>query len=82
MAKEKGWLVAQRWSDYDFGGQSVMDIKTVSPDDVDRYRRTAFRKFYLRPRYMLRQIKRLSSLRQLLQAAQFAKWMKSKPKKR
>ena len=82
MAKEKGWLVAKRWSDYDFGGRSVMDIKTVSPDDVDRYRRTAFRKFYLRPRYMLRQVKRLSSLRQLLQAAQFAKWMKSKPKKR
>jgi radical SAM superfamily enzyme YgiQ (UPF0313 family) len=82
MAKEKGWLVAKRWSDYDFGGRSVMDIKTVSPDDVDRYRRTAFRKFYLRPRYMLRQIKRLSSPRQLLQAAQFAKWTKSKPKKR
>jgi radical SAM superfamily enzyme YgiQ (UPF0313 family) len=82
MAEEQGWLVAKRWSDYDFGGRSVMDIKTVSPDDVDRYRRTAFRKFYLRPRYMLRQLKRLSSLRQLLQAAQFAKWMKGKPNKR
>jgi len=81
MAKEKGWLVAKRWSDYDFGGRSVMDIGTVSPDDIDRYRNKAFRRFYLRPRFILKQLKVITSFRQLFQAAQFAKWMKTKPKK-
>jgi radical SAM superfamily enzyme YgiQ (UPF0313 family) len=82
MAKEKGWLVAKSWSEYDFGGHSVMDIGTVSPEDVDRYRTTAFRKFYLRPRFMLKQLSRITSLRQLLQAAQFMKWMRNKPKRK
>lgn len=81
MAKAKGWLVAERWSDYDFGGRSVMDMGTVSPDDVDRYRSTAFRKFYMRPKFMFRQLKVITSLRQLLQAVQFTKWIKTKPKK-
>ncbi|UCG07649.1 MAG: radical SAM protein [Desulfobacterales bacterium] len=81
MAKEKGWLVAERWSDYDFGGRSVMDIGAVSPDDVDRYRKTAFRKFYMRPKFILRQLKVITSIRQFLQAVRFTKWMKTKPKK-
>jgi hypothetical protein len=80
MAKEKGWLVAKRWSDYDFGGRSVMDMGTVSPDDIDRYRNTAFRKFYLRPGFILRQLKVITSFRQLLQAVHFTKWMKTKSK--
>jgi radical SAM superfamily enzyme YgiQ (UPF0313 family) len=82
MAKQQGWLVAKRWSDYDFGGRSVMDTGTVSPDDIDRYRNTAFRRFYLRPRFILKQLKLVTSIRQLIQAAQFTKWMKTKPKKR
>jgi anaerobic magnesium-protoporphyrin IX monomethyl ester cyclase len=80
MAKEKGWLVAKRWSDYDFGGRSVMDMGTVSPDDIDRYRNTAFRKFYMRPRFILKQLKMITSIRQLMQAVHFTKWMKTKSK--
>ena len=82
MAKEGGWLIAKRWSDYDFGGRSVMDIGTVSPDDIDRYRHSAFRKFYLRPRFMLKQLKVITSFRQFLQAVHFINWMKTKPKRR
>ena len=80
LAKEKGWLVANRWSDYDFGGRSVMDMGTVSPEDVDRYRKTAFRKFFLRPSFMFRQLKVITSFRQFLQALKFTKWMKTKSK--
>ena len=82
MAKEKGWLVAKRWSDYDFGGRSVMDMGTVSPDDIDRYRNTAFRKFYMRPGFILKQLKMITSIRQLMQAVHFTKWMKTKKKRR
>ena len=58
-----------------------MDMGTVSPDDIDRYRDTAFRKFYFRPKYILKQLKVITSLRQLIQAASFARWMKAKPAK-
>ncbi len=81
MAREKGWVRAKQWSQYDYGGRSVMDIGTVSPDDIDRYRDTAFRKFYFRPKYILKQLKVITSIRQLIQAASFAKWMKAKPPK-
>ena len=80
MAEEKGWLITKRWSNYDFGGRSVMDIGGVSPDDIDRYRRVAFRKFYLRPKFILQQIRMITSFRQLIQAANFMKWMKTKPR--
>jgi anaerobic magnesium-protoporphyrin IX monomethyl ester cyclase len=82
MAKEEGWLISTRWSDYDFGGRSVMNIGEVSPDDIDRYRRVAFRKFYLRPRYMLRQLRMITSFRQVMQAANLLKWMKTKPREK
>ena len=81
MAKEKGWLVADRWSDYDFGGRSVMNLGTVSPEDVDRYRKTALRKFFMRPKFMLRQLKVITSIRQFLRAMKFIKWMQTKSKK-
>lgn len=79
MALEKGWVTAQSWSQYDYGGSSVMNIGTVSPDDVNRYRRIAFRKFYLRPKFILKQLLTVTSLRQFMQAANFLKWMKTKP---
>lgn len=79
MALEKGWVRASRWSQYDYGGCSVMDIGTVSPADVDRYRNSAFMRFYLRPRFILRQLREITSFRQLLQAVRFTRWMKLKP---
>jgi len=80
MAREKGWITTKRWSEYDYGGNSIMNIGTVSPADVDRYRQTAFRKFYLRPKYVLKQLTAIKSLRQIMQAANFLKWMKTKPR--
>ena len=82
MAMKNGWITAKHWSEYDFGGRSVMNLGTCSPDDVDRFRRTAFRKFYLRPRFILKQLKMLASFPRILQAASFLKWMKgAKPGK-
>jgi radical SAM superfamily enzyme YgiQ (UPF0313 family) len=80
MAREKGWITAKNWSEYDYGGSSVMNIGSVSPADVDRYRQTAFRKFYLRPKFILKQLTTIKSFRQIMQAANFLKWMKTKPK--
>ena len=80
MAREKGWVAAKRWSEYDYGGCSVMNIGSVSPEDVNRYRRIAFQKFYMRPRFMLQQLKTVKSFRQFMQAANFLKWIQTKPR--
>ena len=76
MAREKGWIRAERWSQYDFGGPSIMDIGTISPKEVDAFRRRLFRRFYFSPRFLARQATEL--LRhpgQLAQAAGFLRWI-------
>jgi len=78
MAAEAGWLRATRWEDYDFGGASVMDIGTITPAQVDEARRQMYRRFYLRPTYVARQLVRLlRNPRQLLQASRFFNWIRS-----
>ena len=78
MAAEAGWLRATRWEDYDFGGASVMDIGTITPAEVDAARRQMYRRFYLRPTYVARQLARLlRSPKQLLQASRFFNWIRT-----
>lgn len=78
MAEREGWLTSKRWQDYDFGGASVLDIGTIAPSDVDRFRRELFRRFYFRPAYLARQLAGLlAHPRQFAQAATFLKWMRS-----
>jgi len=76
MAREKGWIRAERWSQYDFGGPSIMDIGTISPAEVDAFRRQLFRRFYFSPRFLARQAgELLRHPKQLVQAAGFLRWI-------
>jgi len=76
-AIKKGWVTTRRWRDYDFGGASVLDTGSISPAEVDAARARLFRKFYLRPRYIARQITALgASPARLRGAGRFFKWMK------
>jgi len=76
MAKAKGWIKAQRWSQYDFGGDSIMSTDTLSAQEVDEFRRRAFFSFYFRPFYILRKIFSDLSIRQLFKISTFTDWMK------
>lgn len=79
LAREKGWVKSQRWADFDFGGQSIMDIGSITPEGVDRARRKMFRSFYLRPIYMLRQVGGMvRNPRQIFQASKFLNWMRTR----
>lgn len=76
LAREKGWIVSERWHDYNFGGASILDVGSVTPARVDQARRDMFRRFYFRPGYVARQVGRLLARpRQLLQAARFLRWI-------
>ncbi len=75
MAKARGWIRAEKWSEYDFGGNSILQTDTLTREDVDYFRRKAFRRFYFRPGYILKKIFHDISLRQTLRLANFGDWM-------
>lgn len=75
MAKAQGWIHAEKWSDYDFGGNSILETDTLTREDVDSFRRNAFRRFYFRPSYIAKKILHDLSLRQTLRMANFSDWM-------
>jgi len=77
MAKRNNWLTQARWCCYDFGGRSILNIGTLSCGDVDRAKAEAFRKFYLRPKYILKQMTSIKSPKRLLNAMNFVKWIKA-----
>ncbi len=75
MAKARGWIRADKWSEYDFGGNSILQTDTMTREDVDYFRRKAFRRFYFRPGYIFKKIFHDISLRQTLRLANFGDWM-------
>ncbi len=79
MAKEKGWIRTVPWSQYDFGGTSIVDMGTLTPEDVTYFRERAFKKFYYRPLYLIKKIREFS-FRQLFTLSKFTRWMRSKKK--
>ena len=63
-AKTEGTLIHQNW--YKYGqGQVLIDQPQLSIEDIHRFERLAFRRFYLRPKPIYRLLKRLASFRHI-----------------
>jgi radical SAM superfamily enzyme YgiQ (UPF0313 family) len=60
----KGYLKASSWEDY-AARDIVLETETLSRLDLEKARLEAYRRFYLRPRFILRTAGRLTSLREL-----------------
>jgi len=76
VARSEGWIVSDRWADFDFGGASIMRTATMSPEQVNSARDKLFRKFYFRPWYMLGHLGTLlRHPRQIFQASKFVNWI-------
>ncbi len=58
-AQQHGLLAHTEWSRYDLS-HSILELPTISAEEVEQYYRRAYREFYLRPSYILA---RLMSLR-------------------
>ena len=54
-AKVNGYLRSKDWADYDLAN-AVMDLPTVSAEQVNRMYRAAYRQFYFRFSYLLRRL--------------------------
>ena len=51
-----GYILTHDWSQYDLY-TVVMDLPTISPDEIYKFYSYAYRKFYLRPKALVRQLK-------------------------
>jgi hypothetical protein len=63
-SRNRGYLRTGRWEDF-AATDIVIQTETLTPLDVEKARLEAYRRFYLRPRYILRTVRRLTSLREL-----------------
>jgi len=57
-AKEHGYLKTEDWSKYDYY-TCVMELPTVSSADIEKYYKIAYRRFFLRPTYLMKRLLKL-----------------------
>lgn len=60
-AENNGYLTTKDWNRYDCS-EPIMDLPTVSRESILSYYKKAYRKFYLRPSYILKRISMIRSL--------------------
>ncbi len=60
-ARRNGYLRTFDWSEYDLAN-TVMELPTVSVEEINRMYKVAYREFFLRPGYLLRRLARIGSL--------------------
>lgn len=60
-AYRNGYLRTLDWTDYDLAN-AVLDLPTVSAEQINEMYRRAYREFYLRPAYLARRLLRMRSL--------------------
>ena len=57
-AVKNNYLKTEQWDEYDWG-EVLLNLPTVSPDKVKHYYKMAYRRFYLRPRYIVRRLMKI-----------------------
>lgn len=77
LAKKNNWISAQKWSDYDFGGNSILHLDTIKPEDVSRFRKKAFKSFYFRPSSIIKALREVGLCR-LFNLLTFVRWINCK----
>ncbi|MBR9706088.1 radical SAM protein [Candidatus Pacearchaeota archaeon] len=79
--KEQGMLKAKTWADFDGSTKSVIETKELSKEDLEKAFALAWKKFYLRPSYVikstLRHLRSLQDMKRLFGGAKsfLTRWM-------
>jgi len=63
-AKEKGHLITEDWSKYNLS-TVVMNLPTIESECIKKYYKIAYRRFYMRPRYIIERLSRIKSFVEL-----------------
>ncbi len=73
--KREGLLLTEDWHDYNIMGKPVYRHKHLTNEELRKAPRRAYRRFYLRPRMILRHLKRITSRRVLVSYIKSARLM-------
>lgn len=65
-AQKAGWLAHEDWDQFEEMGSAVMDLPDFSREQARYFQQRATRQFYLRPRQLWRELKRIRSTSDLL----------------
>ncbi|MCK9604034.1 MAG: B12-binding domain-containing radical SAM protein [Candidatus Omnitrophica bacterium] len=78
IAKEKGWLTTGDWQLYE-QNHYILDMGTITKDEVEYLRRLAMRKFYLSPARIFKVLKKINSFKRfrlfIKMVAEFINWL-------
>ena len=66
-ANENNFLLTRNWDDYDLS-RPVLNLPTVAPEVVQRYYDSAHRRFFFRPKFIFRQLRRLRNMNDFVSA--------------
>ncbi len=67
-AEKNGYLRSEQWEDYDWASP-VLVLPTVDAELIKKYYKLAYKKFYMRPRYILKRLGKLRSFEDVKNAA-------------
>jgi len=65
LAQKKGWITTDDWGNYEIN-QAIIETPTLSQTELAKTRRRAVLRFYLRKKFILRQLKEVRSFSELL----------------
>lgn len=67
-AEKNGYLATEKWEEYDWASP-VLRLPTLDAETVKKYYKLAYKKFYMRPAYMWKRVKKLRTTEDLKNAA-------------
>ncbi|MCL2050372.1 MAG: B12-binding domain-containing radical SAM protein [Lachnospiraceae bacterium] len=63
LAEKKHWLITHDWRQYTHGEKPLLNYETLSAAEIGKAIRTAYRKFYYRPKRIIKQLLQIHSLK-------------------
>lgn len=65
-ADGNGYLLTKDWDHYDLA-HPVMELPTISSEDIHKFYRSVYRRFYLRPKYILMRLGKIRNKKALIE---------------
>jgi len=65
MGKKNGWITTEDYAKYELN-QPILNLPTLSPEELQKARVRAYREFYLRPSYIFKRLRKIKNFTELV----------------
>lgn len=72
IAKKSGWMIVDEYVPIDPIRESLISYPHLTKDEMERIIKRAYRRFYFRPQYILKRLRRLSGIRDFINKSKAA----------